>query len=236
MAVRALITAGGTRDSIDDVRLSSHVGITTAQGITHIDHFDVDNFARGTFGLEIAKAFASRGVEVTLVGSRDLLRTIGTALPGIRTVPFRSFKELQRALDVEIPASKPDFVLMTAAIADYSPQSVEGKLSSDQDELIIRCTRNPKLLDRLRELAGSSATLVGFKLLSGVTDEQLEAVARAQIVRAGLDVTVGNDFKRIDWERGVHPIVVVRKNAGTVSIVGHRPEVAAKLVETLLGV
>lgn len=234
MSVRALITAGGTRDSIDDVRLSSHLKITGTPGLVEVNHFDIDNFARGTFGLEIARAFAARQVEVTLVGSRDLLRGINQVPPGIRLVPFRSFADLGDALRREIPAVGPDFVLMTAAVADYSPVAVEGKLSSDQDELLVRCRRNPKLLDLLRPLAGPSATLVGFKLLSGVPDETLEGVARAQIERASLDATVANDFRRIDWERGIHPVLLVPKNGSALPLTGHRPEVASALVAALL--
>ena len=52
--MRAVITAGGTREPIDDVRV-------------------VTNLSTGRFGAHIANALVARGVDVTLLASHALM-------------------------------------------------------------------------------------------------------------------------------------------------------------------
>ena len=138
--------------------------------------------SRGASGASIAKALADRGVEVTLLGSKELLRTPERLDPRLRLAPFDAFADLSTALSRLAPGM--DLVFMAPAVADYSPvREGAGKLSSAKDELVVRMTKNPKLLSSLRDLCGIGATLVGFKLLSNVSPTELAEVAR----RAGAD-------------------------------------------------
>lgn len=212
MVLRALVTAGGTREPIDDVRV-------------------VTNLSRGAFGASIAKALADRGVAVTLLGSKELLRSPERLDPRLTLAPFDAFADLQTSLSRLAPGM--DLVFMAAAVADYSPvREGAGKLSSSSDELVVRMTKNPKLLSSLRDLCGIGATLVGFKLLSNVSPTELAEVARRQVVSARLDLTVANDLQQLGDTR--HPIVLVDAQGPVASFDAPRDEVAERLVDAVL--
>jgi 8-oxo-dGTP pyrophosphatase MutT (NUDIX family) len=185
--MRALITAGGTSEPIDDVRV-------------------ITNTSTGRFGAALADALVRRGIEVTLLTSRATVDRPGWVDERVRRVGFGSFADLQEALDRET-RSPPDLLFMAAAVSDYSPVPHVGKLRSDADEIVIRMRRNPKLLATLRERCGPDTWLTGFKLLSGVERSTLLAVARRQRETAGLDMTVANDLATFAPDR--HPVAVV---------------------------
>lgn len=208
----ALITAGGTREPIDDVRV-------------------LTNLSTGRFGAAIANALAERGVAVTLLGSQELLRSRTAIDPAVKRVPFASFHDLARVLAETIAADPPDLLFMAAAVSDYAPVRAEGKIRSDAEELTLRLVRNPKLLTRLREQCGADTFLVGFKLLSGVSREELVSVARAQVAKANLDLSVANDLAT--FTETEHPVVLVGRDEA-VDVVGPRAQVAAGIVEHVL--
>lgn len=181
--LRALVTLGGTREPIDDVRA-------------------VTNSSTGRLGAAIARALVARGHEVIAVAAADTLRHRWIPAAA-RVAPFTSFQsladQLARHADPTI-----DLVFMVAAVSDYSPVAAEGKRSSDEDAFVLEMTRNPKLLSTLRARCGPDTTLVGFKLLSDVSPERLVAVARAQCLGASLDLTVANDWRTL--RDGRHPV------------------------------
>ncbi len=182
MRVRAVITAGGTTEPIDDVR-----------GVT--------NVSTGRFGAALARSLAARGVDVTVIGSAMAL--LADLPPGVRTVPFRTTADLDAALEVEAERGA-DLVLMAAAVSDYAPVPVDGKIRSDQATLQVNLAAVPKLLPTLRARFGPDTTIVGFKLLSGVSAEALEAAARRQQAEAGVDAVVANDLAEL--HSGQHPV------------------------------
>jgi len=209
-AVRALVTAGGTAEPIDDVRV-------------------LTNRSTGRFGAAIANALAAAGVEVTLLGSEGLYARQIPLAGSIRQVRFESTDQLASALEAGL-AESPDLVFMAAAVSDYRPEAAEGKISSKAEERTLRLTRTPKLLDRLRA-ACPEAYLVGFKLLSGVSREELTRVARGQIERASLDLCVANDLQELGGP--THPVLLVDPSAA-LRVEGPRQRVAERLVRHAL--
>jgi 8-oxo-dGTP pyrophosphatase MutT (NUDIX family) len=212
VGLHALITAGGTAEPIDDVRV-------------------VTNSSTGRFGAAIANALVARGVEVTLLASHALMGHPEWVDPRVKRVGFGSFLDLRAAL-IEQTQSPPDLLFMAAAVADYSPVPTHGKIRSDAEEITIRMRRNPKLLPTLREQCGENTFLVGFKLLSGVTRAELVAVADRQRVKGHLDLTVANDLATFTPNR--HPVVLVEANR-TTDFSSSKAGTAAFLVDHVLG-
>jgi phosphopantothenoylcysteine synthetase/decarboxylase len=169
--VRVLVTAGGTREPIDAVRV-------------------VANTSTGRLGALLADTAAASGHDVVL------LHGVHSALPAsaCRRVVFDSHADLARLLDEHAPGA--DAVFHAAAVSDYVPVPSAGKLSSDLPELVLRLARAPKLIDRLR---GSCprGLLVGFKLTSGGSASDQVAAATALLRRARLDLVVVNDASRV---------------------------------------
>lgn len=215
MPLRAVVTAGGTKEPIDDVRV-------------------LTNVSRGWFGVAITAALLERGVEVDLLGSEEALRVAKDDLgapSGLRPVPFRSTADLQRALEAAT-ASPPDLLFMAAAVADYIPEPRAGKIRSDQDELVIRLKKAPKLIASLRERCGEATFLVGFKLLSRVPRAELVAAARKQAETNRLDLVVANDLAELQGD--LHPVTLVTREGGAERVEGERASVARELVDVAL--
>jgi 8-oxo-dGTP pyrophosphatase MutT (NUDIX family) len=209
--MRAVVTAGGTSEPVDDVRV-------------------VTNLSTGRFGAAIANALAARGIAVTLLAGRTLPRE--DVDPRVRVVGFRTFTDLSRAIDAEL-GDPPDLWFMAAAVSDYSPAPTSGKIRSDQDTLTITMTRNPKLLATLRPRCGPGTRLVGFKLLSRVTREELVAVAARQVADHGLDWCVANDLAELGG--GDHPVHLVGADGVVRRLDGARARVAGAIVDVVTG-
>lgn len=213
MTLRALVTAGGTREPIDDVRV-------------------ITNLSRGWFGAAIARALVERGVATTLLGSKELLRSPERLDPRLTLVGFDSYADLAWELERNTGEGRPDLLFMAAAVSDYTPVRAGGKLPSNQEELTITLRRTPKLLAGLRARCGEGPFLVGFKLLSGVPRAELIETALRQARENGLDLTVANDLQDLGPER--HPVVLVTPEGATVELDDRREEVAARIVDLAL--
>ena len=210
--MRALVTAGGTREPIDDVRV-------------------VTNLSRGRFGAAIANALVEAGVQVTLLASHDLASHPEWLALGVEVVPFGSFADLEGALRRHTEVA-PDLLFMVAAVSDYAPIPAEGKLRSHDEELVIRMRRNPKLLSTLRARCGVGTFLVGFKLLSRVSTGELREVAHRQVRGDRLNLTVANDMARISADE--HPVLLVTPEGGARAVRGTKAQVAGELVRFCL--
>jgi phosphopantothenoylcysteine decarboxylase/phosphopantothenate--cysteine ligase len=202
-----VITAGGTRELIDDVRY-------------------IGNFSSGTLGYELAKAYSQAGYKVALLAPKFVTDQFGT-LPSVTHIRFDSTADL----DMELHRiAKAKLVLHLAAVSDYTPSRTSGKISSDQDELIIRLKVTPKIIAGLREHFGQETKIVGFKLLSGAPTKILIAKAQEQILKNNTDLCVANDLQEIRSSRIVH---IVQANGQYTSLSGTAGEVATQLCENI---
>jgi phosphopantothenoylcysteine decarboxylase/phosphopantothenate--cysteine ligase len=165
--MRVLITAGGTREPIDDARV-------------------IANVSTGRLGARLADAAAASGHDVLLLRGVQAERP---ASPRVRCEVFDTGADLAGLLERHVPAA--DAVIHAAAVSDYVPVRAPGKIASDQPELLLRLVRAPKLVDRLRSLR-PSALLVGFKLAADTDEAGLLASAQALRSRARLDLVVAN--------------------------------------------
>ena len=211
--LQALVTAGGTREPIDDVRV-------------------IANLSRGRFGAAIAHELVESGISTTLLGSVELLRSRTLIDERLEVVPFDTFGDLDRRLSETLATNPPDIIFMTAAVSDYSPERLPGKLRSHAPTVSLRLTRNPKLLTTLRSRGKADACIVGFKLLSHVGPQELIQSAQRQLVSCQLDLTVANDLAALGGDD--HPVTVVSADAPPLDLQGRRETVAAQLVEQVM--
>lgn len=168
---RVLITAGPTWVAIDDVRV-------------------ISNIATGETGILLAQNFARLGAKVTL-----LLGAVNTCCldKKIRLVNFRFFTELRDKIRRELSLNKYDFIVHNAAVSDFAPEAVKGKIASG-DPISLKLKPLPKITGDIRRLA-PEAKLVIFKLESGVNDTVLINRAKAARRDLGADFVVANRLK-----------------------------------------
>jgi len=169
--VRMLITAGGTREAIDPVRV-------------------ITNRSSGKQGYALAEAAIARGARVTLVTTVDR-----PAPPGlVEVVAVESAADMQAA--VMPRATTQDVVIMAAAVADFRPKEIADHKIKKGDsvvggalvpELILEPTHD--FLVDLGRSKGAGQIIVGF---AAETDNVIDN-ARAKLARKNLDLIVAND-------------------------------------------
>lgn len=168
---RVVISAGGTRESIDPVRF-------------------IGNHSSGKQGFALGDVAAQRGASVTIVaGATDELE----APSGAEIVRVRTTRDMQREMMERAPEA--DVVVMAAAVADFRPAAESDtklkKGKSDDALATLRLTENPDILKSLvemREDGASRAVIIGF---AAETDHELEN-GRAKLVRKGADMLMLN--------------------------------------------
>ena len=162
---RVLVTAGPTREPIDPVR-------------------HLTNPSTGTMGFALAEAAARRGAEVTLVTGPTPLETP----PGVQRVNVETAEDMHAA--VQPHAAHADFVLMAAAVADYTPaEPSDAKLKkAEEGDLTLRLRRTPDILASLGQDKREGQRLLGFAL---ETDDG-PANARRKLEAKNLDWIVLN--------------------------------------------
>ncbi len=168
-----VVTAGPTRAWIDRVRF-------------------ITNPSSGKMGIEVARELAARGALVTLIlgptaqDPPDTVETIHVETPG---------EMLHETLRV-ISERKSSAFVSAAAVLDYEPEIREDrKIESGKDELVVRLRPTKKIIEEVRH-AHKSILIVGFKVESGVTDDELEHRAMEKIDRGICNYVIANDAAR----------------------------------------
>jgi phosphopantothenoylcysteine decarboxylase/phosphopantothenate--cysteine ligase len=179
--LRVLVTAGGTREAIDAVRV-------------------LTNRSSGKQGYAIAAEAAGRGAEVTLVTTVDR-----RAPAGVAVVDVESAAEMEDAV-MRLGATA-DVVVMAAAVADFRPKAAsEGKLKKDAGppEIILEPTTD--ILAALGATKRPGQTLVGF----AAETSDVEANATSKLRRKHLDLIVANDVSApgVGFEHDTNEVVI----------------------------
>ncbi|VVB78833.1 DNA / pantothenate metabolism flavoprotein [uncultured archaeon] len=232
-ALEVLVTSGGTISEIDDVR---HIG----------------NFSTGTTGAIIAEEFLGSEAKVhyvycekapvpfkrkmTLDPNKDLSIEI-ERLKGVYhkyskckdlllEYPIKTFEDYFQTLKCSLENNPIDVVVLAAAVSDYSAIKTNGKISSDEDELVIRLKRNPKVISLVKAWR-PEVYQVGFKLLVDVSKEDLIKTAYNHLIKNNSDLVVANSLSSQDLTKTATLIITSNNELHEVK----RSELARKLVE-----
>jgi phosphopantothenoylcysteine decarboxylase/phosphopantothenate--cysteine ligase len=195
---RIVIVSGGFSVPWDDVR-------------------SITSRASGETGRALAAEAYERGADVLLIqaGSDD-------APPFVSLLRADTVDELLVALK----GLDADAIIVPAAIPDYAPEPVRGKVKSDAASLNLRLKRVPKVLEFIRKSHGG--VLVGFKAESGVSDAELVKRARSRMKEHGLEIIVANDVRKVRPGKA-DAVIIGRKR--TSRVVGTRKDLAAALMD-----
>ncbi|KAA3642777.1 MAG: bifunctional phosphopantothenoylcysteine decarboxylase/phosphopantothenate--cysteine ligase CoaBC [Chloroflexi bacterium] len=168
-----VVTAGGTRETIDPVRF-------------------ISNRSSGRQGYALAQAALDVGAEVTLItGPTNLTPPIGVQL-----VDVASTEDMKSAV-LEVVAGA-DALLMAAAVADFRPAKVsEQKIKKAGKTPSIELALNPDILlevAKQKKQSGFPKVTVGFAAES----QDLLENARGKLEKKALDMIVANDISAKD--------------------------------------
>jgi phosphopantothenoylcysteine decarboxylase/phosphopantothenate--cysteine ligase len=161
--VRALVTAGPTREPLDPVRF-------------------LGNRSSGKMGFAVAEALAGAGASVTLVSGPVAL----AAPPGVTRVDVETASQMQAAVAERVAGC--DLFVATAAVADYRPENVAAeKIKKSSADMEVRLVRNPDILAEVAARPDAPFT-VGF----AAETADVEAYAQAKLEAKGLDLIAAN--------------------------------------------
>lgn len=164
---KVLVTAGPTQEAIDPVRC-------------------ITNHSTGKMGYAIARAAMLRGADVTLISGPVGL----TPPPFVKVVPIQSAEDMFQA--VTSASDEQDAIIKAAAVADYTPASVnEEKVKKKDGEMTIPLKRTKDILKYLGEHKREGQFLCGFSM---ETEHMLEN-SQAKLKKKHVDMIVANNLK-----------------------------------------
>jgi len=135
--LKSLISAGPTREPIDDVRFLS-------------------NRSSGKMGYALARAFSRLGPVTLVRGAVELPR-----IKGVRVIAAETAREMNKIMQSE--AQNADCIVMAAAVADYRPaKRVRGKIHK-RGSLTLKLVLNVDILSELGRKR-NRPLLIGFAL------------------------------------------------------------------------
>ena len=160
---RVVVTAGGTREPIDPVRV-------------------ITNRSTGKMGYAIAEAARDRGADTTLVTSATGIR----APWGINTIDVSTVDEMR---DATLPAStEADILIMAAAISDFRPKNfVDEKIKKRSGNGLIMDLE--QIEDWMPEAFGPRLIKVAF----AAETADAAAKGAAKMAKKGATLTVANN-------------------------------------------
>jgi phosphopantothenoylcysteine decarboxylase/phosphopantothenate--cysteine ligase len=206
--VRVVVSAGGTREPIDAVRV-------------------IANRSSGKQGYAIATEAAVRGADVVLVSTVDL------APPhGVEVVPVETAAEMEAAMNSA--AAQCDVVVMAAAVADFRPKrAAAGKLKKRDGAPEILLEPTPDILAGLGASKRADQVLVGF---AAETDDLISNAA-AKLEAKRLDLIVANDVSapQVGFAHDTNAVTMMRPGAEPVEIdLASKRDVARAVVDVIV--
>lgn len=233
---KIVITAGGTNEKIDNVR-------------------KITNSSSGKLGMTIANHFLNQSEDLIIyyVCSKNSFRPTDKR---VKVIEIDGTIDLKNRIETLVLNERIDYFIHSMAVSDYMTdyvttierikQSVknndnideafsnieiinESKISSYEDNLVIVLKPTPKIISIIKDLSPSTY-LVGFKLLDGVSKEELIEVAKKLRDKNKCDLVVANDLSTI--RNGEHIAYIINKDNEIEECRG-KDDIAKKLVRRM---
>ena len=208
--VRVVVSAGGTREPIDAVRV-------------------IANRSSGKQGYAVAAEAAARGAQVTLVS------TVGLPAPsGVQVIAVETAAEMQEAM--ERAATDHDVIVMAAAVADFRPaHAASGKIKKRDGvpEIVLQPT--PDILAGLGANKRDDHVLVGF----AAETANLVDNAQGKLERKRLDLIVANDVSApgVGFAHDTNAVTLLRPGAKPVEIdLATKRDVARAVIDAVVDI
>lgn len=233
---KIIITAGGTSEKIDNVR-------------------KITNSSSGKLGMTIANHLLKENDDLIIyyVCSKNSLRPLDKR---IKVIEIDDTISLKNKIENLLLNKKIDYFIHSMAVSDYMTDYVTtierikasikntsnleeafsnieiingNKISSYEDNLVIVLKQTPKIISIIKDLSPQTY-LVGFKLLDGVSKEELISVAKKLRDKNKCDLVVANDLATI--RNGEHIAYIIDKNNEIEESHG-KDDIAKKLVRRM---
>lgn len=184
-----LISAGGTREAIDPVRVLS-------------------NRSSGRQGYALAEVAHRLGARVTLVSTSSLELALDV-VRDVELVRVESAEQMRAAMLER--AGDSDVIIMAAAVSDFTVEPSPMKMKRDGGVPTLQLVATPDILLDLVTGRREAQVIVGF---AAETHDVLEN-AQAKLRRKGVDLLVVNDVSApgVGFEHATNEVILLEENA-----------------------
>lgn len=204
-----LVSAGPTRESLDPIRF-------------------ISNHSSGRMGYSIAKVAANRGANVTLIsGPTNINIPIG----------LKDFISVVSADDmynaVIHNAKDKDILIMSAAVADYTPSDYsEHKIKKKDDDLSITLKRTKDILRELGNNKSEGQILCGFAMET----ENIIGNAKKKLLSKNLDIIAANNTLEdgAGFNTDTNHLTLITEEDETDLPIMSKEECASRLLDEIL--
>ena len=207
--LKALVTAGPTREYIDPIRY-------------------ISNESSGKQGFEIAIALKKLGFKTTLISGPTNL----SSQKDIKTEKVTSADEMFNAVKKNLPV---DVAVCTAAVTDFKPITKKNnKLKKDQNLKFIKIQNNQDILEYLgKNNNNRPRVVIGFS----AETENLSKNSILKMRKKNCDLIVANDVSKNDQGfNSDYNCVSIIDNNGNVKLIkkSKKSLIANKIAEIIL--
>ncbi|MGO2916796.1 MAG: bifunctional phosphopantothenoylcysteine decarboxylase/phosphopantothenate--cysteine ligase CoaBC, partial [Leuconostoc falkenbergense] len=167
---KVIITAGGTKESIDPVRY-------------------ITNRSSGKMGFALAQAAVESGAKVTLISTQK-----APQIYGVDVVYVNSAAEMYQQVQSSFVTA--DIFISAAAVSDYRPANeASQKIKKEGSEgLNLSLVQNVDILSEIGHSKSSNQFVVGF----AAETNNLMAYAQKKLKTKQADMLIANDVSRSD--------------------------------------
>jgi len=215
-----LITAGPTREAIDQVRF-------------------VSNASSGKMGIALAQACAKGGA-----GNVCLILGPGVSIPSgfdaskIQTKSVVSTEDMLNVVLGELKSGEYDVFISAGAPADYAVASPKkGKINTtENDHLSIQLSATPKIISVVKEKY-PDICVVAFKAEYGTNVNELTRKAKESMEKSRSDLVIANDVGRTDIGFGSdynEVILIPREGEPKVLKKASKDEIASQILDFIV--
>lgn len=206
--LRILMTAGGTSEPIDDIRV-------------------ISNKSTGATAAALADSLINNGLYVTYLHAKT------AKIPNYECtkVSFESFNELQLQLEKQLLTIAFDYIIHLAAVSDYSVTQQNGKIDSSNETLTLELRKNPKLINSIKRLSPKSR-LIGFKLTSTHDENLITKKVNQLFENAHCDLVVQNDWENISQKKFIYRLY--EKGKSNFTEIGSSENLHAALFQKII--
>ncbi len=208
-----IVTAGPTRGWIDRVRY-------------------ITNPSSGKMGIALTREILLRGGTVTLILGPTCIKPPALA----EVVRVETSDEMLKSVLDSLDRVKTDVLISAAAILDYTPAQREDRKRPSGEKYSVDLIPTKKVIEEARHYQ-KNLFIVGFKVESGVTDEELVAKAMKKIESGTCNLVIGNDEKRkgVAFGTDTNEVLIV----GTEGLIEKVPlapksEIARRVIDVIV--
>ncbi|MCB5279134.1 MAG: bifunctional phosphopantothenoylcysteine decarboxylase/phosphopantothenate--cysteine ligase CoaBC [Candidatus Cloacimonetes bacterium] len=199
--IKALVSAGATKEAIDPMRF-------------------ISNRSSGKMGLSLARALCLRGAEVTLVYG-----AISTELPYYLNDAIEAVSVEEMHKEMIAHFQQCNWVFMCAAVSDYKPESYSSEKIKKGKDLCIKLRSTKDILQELGETKAPGQKLIGF----AAETSDIVKNAKLKLQKKNLDIIVANHLNNAG--KDTNEITVLSCDSSSQTAQGDKFDLAHKIVD-----